>query len=457
MDPLEFKVSALAATEDWNAFKTDMKGFIPPQELADCHDIDIESKLSYFTRADVMLDNPAPFFAASVSKKFPMTRLTICGETFAVPLSSRDVAFLTGDASRRTVSAPEVIILTQGAKESILRTIKTVFGGLKVTDRRDGGQTLALAGLDVFKGGSHELSAVAKNTNHYATIFVTLPTFTESTDIYAFATHDDITKDVRLPEDLSQRVCAVGMLTGVSDARIEVGAGSEVVCLTYHASGVRTRVEPSVFPTLENLSGALPPLRDAFCVWRYRLSSGANTPALVLFLLQGFLKSPWNFYGHAHDATPARDFYGHDATLLCHLAPLAKAYGFKIYVALLTYTQSTTQEVDHPYKEYLGLNTDFDPSVLEMSDEPDEEHEWEGLYTLAGVPIAQPEAGLWDLATQLVTTDGNLQEQLRDVEPEEDYDIKDDSVMSSVPAIHSPDASAQPSAVRRASFLFVAP
>ncbi|KAF7335558.1 hypothetical protein MVEN_02209800 [Mycena venus] len=436
MDPL--KLSALAATKDLSAIKTDKKGYISPQELPfwwDCRDI--ESQFNNFTRVDFMRDNPAPFFASSVSKEFPITRLNIYGETVVVPLSPRDVAFFAGDASRHAVSAPEVVILGQGAKESISRTISAVMGSLKVTDKRDGGQTLALAGLDIFRGGSHKLSTVAKNINHYATIFVILPTFTESTDIRVLATHDAVVEKVRLPEDLSQSVCAVGMFIGVSDARIEVGAGGEIICLTYHASGDPSRVEPFVFPTLENLSGALPPLRDAFCLWRYRLSSGINAPALTLFFLKGFPNSK-----------STRAFKGYNATLLCHLAPLAKAYGFKMYIARLTYTQSATQEVFHPYKEYLGLDTDFDPSDLAMSDDPDEEYEWGKLCTLGlgGVSVAQ--SGLLDLATQLVIADDKLKDQLTDVEPEEESEIEDDSPYSAtVNLMH----------IRRASFLFIAP
>ncbi|KAF8136812.1 hypothetical protein K438DRAFT_1996895 [Mycena galopus ATCC 62051] len=58
----------------------------------DCDNVEIQ--LREFPSTDCMRDNDAPFLASSVSPGFPTTRLTICDEAFAVPVSPRDMAFL---------------------------------------------------------------------------------------------------------------------------------------------------------------------------------------------------------------------------------------------------------------------------------------------------------------------------------------------------------------------------
>jgi hypothetical protein len=65
-----------------------------------------------------MRDNDAPFLALSVAKGFPATLLAIRGETFTVPISPRDIAFLAthlggAGASRHAVSEVEVRIVLQ--------------------------------------------------------------------------------------------------------------------------------------------------------------------------------------------------------------------------------------------------------------------------------------------------------------------------------------------------------
>ncbi|KAJ7189904.1 hypothetical protein GGX14DRAFT_408425 [Mycena pura] len=417
MDPL--KLSDLATTENWSAFKPSMKGYLQPQNLdlwPECEDI--ESQLRKFAMSYFIRDNDAPFLALSVSKGFPAMRLTISGETFVIPISPRDGAFLAthlgnGDALMNTVPAGEVTILSDAAWKSILSNNWAVLRRLKASEG-DGGHSIDLEQLAILKAGSHQLATAAKDRNHYATIFVILPTFADSAEVRVRAAHDNVVSDVRLPSDLTQSACAVGVYAGVSDARIDVGAGTEVVCLTYHAS-VSFTGGLSVVPTLEYLSGAMPPLRDGFCLWRYRLDSGIDAPTLILNFL-------------AHHPKSSRDFSGADATLLSHFAPLAKAYDFKMYIAEFHHTMSTTQEVDHPYKEYLGWDTDLDPSVLEMSDNPDIEYKCKNLRTLGGVRVK--DEVLLKLAAELVTSDEYLQDQVMDLDPEEDDNVVDDTCYS---------------------------
>jgi hypothetical protein len=85
-------------------------------------------------------------------------------------------------------------------------------------------------------------------------------------------------------------------------------------------------------------------LRDAFCTWRHRVHTGGDVPPLMLWFLQGLPRS-------------VRDLEGADATLVCHLIPVARAYGFKICIGHLTCTWSTEHEFEHCGKsEFIDLD-----------------------------------------------------------------------------------------------------
>ncbi|KAJ7459573.1 hypothetical protein B0H11DRAFT_2316415 [Mycena galericulata] len=427
MDPL--RLADLPLTEDWNLFQPDMKGYLPPQQLqlhpgfedpeAHTYHESLKSQIREFMDPYYMRNNNVPFLALSVEQPFPITSLAIRGEKFTVPLSSREMAYLTGtilgdaDGSKNTIPGTELYFLNDSVHKAIARVVSSALR--KIDASRAGFMTeKILATVDVLKAGSHELSNKPINENHIATVLVILPSSSAPADIRVQARHAAITAEVRLRRDLLETASAIGTYTGVSDGRIDIGAGGEIICLTYYIFGPRNE-DASVIPRLENLSGALPPLRDAFCLWRHNLNSGADAttaPALMLFVL---------------DRAPlaARDFRGYDATRLCHLAPLAKAYGFTMYIGSLVHTMSTEQEVYHDPKDYLGLYTDFDPSVLYMSDKPDVEYEFEALRTLAGVTIAEPK--LLELAAEMLSKGDS---SLMDIDPKKDYEIEDDSIYS---------------------------
>ncbi|KAJ6476531.1 hypothetical protein C8R47DRAFT_1141712 [Mycena vitilis] len=285
MDPL--KLSGLNATKDWDSFQPDRKGYLPPQPLALWPECDsIQAQIRQYTSTDFIRDNDAPFLALSVKSAFPLTRLTIRGETFAVPISPRDMAFLAahlgdGRASRHTVSEAEFQILDDAARSFISGNCTMALRKIKASEG-NGGVDERLSALDVLKAGSHTLMTGAQDITHFASIFVILPTFTETVDIRVHAKHQGIPIDLQLPNDLSQSASAICMYTGVSDARIDIGQGSEAICLTYHVS-VWNDTEPFFVPRLEYLSGAMPPLRDAFCAWRHTVDTGGDAPGLILF------------------------------------------------------------------------------------------------------------------------------------------------------------------------------
>ncbi|KAJ7442758.1 hypothetical protein B0H11DRAFT_2204411 [Mycena galericulata] len=423
MDPL--RLTDLPLTENWNLFQPDMKGYIPPQRLQLHEDFeDLESQIRESFDPCYMHDNDVPFMALSVQQPFPTTSLTIRGENFIVPMSSHQMSYLTGTvlgddhASKNTVPGTQLESISDAGNKTIvevvdlvLRKIDAFRGDLK-TERK-------LATIDVFKAGSHELSTTPTNENHIATVFVILPSLSTPADIRVQATHAALTGEVRLPLYLIEAIGAIGTYTGVSDGRIDVGAGGEVLCLTYHVFGLGSN-KTWVIPSFEDLSGAVPMLRDGFCLWRHSLNSGGGADTLSA--------PPLMFFFLYHDPKSARDFRGEDATLLCHLAPLAKAYGFTAYIGDIVYTMSTRQELSHPYKEYFGEHVYLDPGNLYMSKSPDVEYELAALRTMGGVNVAEPK--LVELATEMVLKDDDYEYLTNMVDPQEDYDILEDGIYS---------------------------
>ncbi|KAJ6535017.1 hypothetical protein B0H19DRAFT_1271681 [Mycena capillaripes] len=293
-----------------------------------------------------------------------------------------------------------------------------------------------LVALDILANGSHQLATAAKDDNHLTTIFVILPLFTDFAEISVQAIHQTATSTMKLPGDLSQSVTAIGVFAGISDARVHVAGAGNVICLTYYMYVVASS-GPFLVPELQYLSGALPPLRDAFRTWSYRLKIGADAPALMLWFLRGRPDS-------------AEDLRGDDATLLCHRAPLVKAYGFNIYLGRLVHTmESEEQEIHHPYKKYFESVEEIKRSRLVMSENPEVSYEWKELNTLGGSPVERP--GLLTRATRMVEESADLQDRLMNMAPDEDeddIDIVDDSLYYATVVYKH---------IRSASFLFVAP
>ncbi|KAJ7615384.1 hypothetical protein FB45DRAFT_243301 [Roridomyces roridus] len=410
MDPL--MLSDLASLNDWDAFQPNLKGFMPPQDLElhpDCEDV--ETQIREFTDSSYMRDNDAPLITSVSVQNLVTTSITIGGEIFTVPLSSRESSYLMskGDASasRFTVPGDQVQFVNSSSLKFITETRSSVLRKLRVSDILV--TDTSLVGLDVFINGEHRLSTGVVDTNHFATLFVILPSLTPA-DVGAYVMHRGVIADTKLPQDLSQAASAIRIYAGLADARIQIASGGPIVCLTYHILA-RPNSDPALVPRLANLAGALSPLRDGFCLWRHKLTTTTGAPKLILFFLDG---SP----------TYAGGFAGVDATLLSHLAPLAKAYGFKLLLGRLTHTMYTVQEVDHPYKEYYN---DIDINDLSMDDDPKESWKWEPLTTLGGVKVVDGD-NLLDLAAEMVKNEERYKEMILEVDLEEGFEEMDEGI-----------------------------
>ena len=121
---------------------------------------------------------------------------------------------------------------------------------------------------------------------------------------------------------------------------------------------LRTFVSPT-WMRGSNAKAPIPGLRDAFRVWSfYTLARHPEAPFLVAFLLTGPVGDIMRPLSNADDTT-----------LIAHIAPLAKVYGFCVVLASLEHVERCTIEVHHDYKEYYGDDGDeLDPDDQDMED-----------------------------------------------------------------------------------------
>ncbi|KAJ7315473.1 hypothetical protein DFH08DRAFT_971837 [Mycena albidolilacea] len=405
-----------SSTTDWNTFESDMRDYAPLWPNCD----DIEDQIGKFSGTSYMRDNMAPllavstgFFPTPARKKqgntsAPTTRLTVRGKGFAVPGDIEALAAHLGNSrvSRHTVCGQDVEILDDYAGPMwISNTHSDILTKLKVIHDGPAGGILTtktnLAALDVFGDGSHQLTTTANN-RHLVTIFIILPFLTTTGRLRTHITYETASEH----QDISVRGGAIGLYAGVSEsgARLDVARAGQVICLTYHTFVVCSYGHFRV-PKFQYLFGGLTPLPDAFCAWNHQL----KTPALMLWLLHGSPKS-------------AEDLEGVDATLVCHLAPLAKAYGFKIHIGSLVYTLSTERGIRHGWT---GMGEfEIDASKLRMPPDAEKDYEWQSLYTLEGTDVTTE----WAqddliLACDVVASSDELQDVMMHVVPEARVDI----------------------------------
>ncbi|KAJ7035515.1 hypothetical protein C8F04DRAFT_1258727 [Mycena alexandri] len=396
MDPLP--LNGLLVTEDWDGFNPDKKGFISPQEAEFDTTGGSDIKIPFQQLGgQCYARTSARFVAHSRAKRIPALRLSVRKEVVILPSPPREIAFLKGHVgnaeSNYSVSGSEIELLGD-TKKRIKEQCAKALDKLKVADGAPL-VTTTLEKLEVFPAGVHRLSTTRTNESHFATVLVVLPAVSSGLgNIRLRATHNMVTNGVDLPKDLTQSITTIAFYTDLSDVRIGVGAGCEIICLTYHASGFSRTRGPWDVPRLEGRLGPQPLLRDAFCRWNQAIVRGENHPKLIVFCLD-------------HQPASASGFKGRDATLLSHIAPLAKAYEFSVYLCQLAHLMYATVDVYH--KGYLD-NENVDRSQLSMPDCPGEESVLEKLTTLAGAPIENE--GLLEIAWDVVMEDEHLRTQL---------------------------------------------
>lgn len=145
--------------------------------------------------------------------------------------------------------------------------------------------------------------------------------------------------------------------------KVQISASGAICYLTYHLLAHGEAPFPSLC-SVPSVLAVVPQLRDTFRDWRAKRQSPASVgddvdvgiernPNFMLFFLRGYYKC-------------LSDLSQKDITLLAHLAPLAKAYGFALRFVQFERQETSKHKKEHPYKECPEI-LDLDELAEELS------------------------------------------------------------------------------------------
>ncbi|KIY64340.1 hypothetical protein CYLTODRAFT_105987 [Cylindrobasidium torrendii FP15055 ss-10] len=257
---------------------------------------------------------------------------------------------------------------------SILAASESILSSMRATN--DNAYALNLIGLTIQEPDIEGYVSVGRPASgkEYATMFILLPSRLQGVNFTAASRGSASGVYTIIPrKELQDSAFAVGVYNGISNASLNVSGGT-LAYFTYTVTSTSSSV-----PTMAALSGASTSLRDIFCGWRAGLSNPASKLKREIF-----------FMLDAEDVENLEDMCcDADAVLLANVAPLAKAYGFRLYIGRLIHERlSSPQQVLHPYKEPFNSSDDVDLEDLDMESDAEEEYTWRFLE-LGGAPAGQ--------------------------------------------------------------------
>ncbi|KAF9077232.1 hypothetical protein BDP27DRAFT_602167 [Rhodocollybia butyracea] len=188
------------------------------------------------------------------------------------------------------------------------------------------------------------------NTRHFASLIIILPSHSSGMTLQAKHGNPPATQSYTLA-NISTRVYT--FYTGLDT--LDIRSQDDFCYLTYHLYARDT----APIPMLSGISPVVPELRDLFMDWRARRSSGDEPPRFILFMLQELYSD---------------GLCKEDEILLGHIAPLAKAYGFRMEIVDFIKEETSEHEIPHDYKE-CGDDVDLDTLVDELEIEDGEKYE----------------------------------------------------------------------------------
>ncbi|THV04358.1 hypothetical protein K435DRAFT_961965 [Dendrothele bispora CBS 962.96] len=330
MDPLPF--DELHSDSDSEAFSpSNMKGYLPPAKID--RYIDVVGGIRKHTK-DLRV-KPLPI-AAMISCSDPPQPGLLDSSGQRMPLHDRDA---------EPTEFLEYSVKNDKLKASNPRwdtfVSEKIAGPLTKMNAHSISRRASLSALTVQSGPMNRRISVPKvDVAHYATAFVFLPT--DSTSLKVKVTSGQTVERFKMTEDLSFSAQILVCYTGID--QIEVESTHSISYLTYNILAVAPRnlvIQPESIPSLSDISPVVPELRDVFRTWKWLLQntrdvSAKNAPEHVLYMLNssGCVSSE------------------RDKSLIGHLVPLAKAYGFGLRLVEVRHNTRSVHEIDHPYKEY---------------------------------------------------------------------------------------------------------
>ncbi|KIY64335.1 hypothetical protein CYLTODRAFT_425304 [Cylindrobasidium torrendii FP15055 ss-10] len=384
MDPFPASSNISAVLLDWDSYDPGNKGYVAPYGPGVGLPLEEKSIQDNFReiRYDPSANDPVLSKAVKVATAFPS--ISVLGQdddVVSFPLSKRESSYLSWHYGIKvnpyTLAIPSTMFRINNPKwaTSVLAASESILSSMRATNNN--AYALNLIGLTIKEPDNKGYVSVGRPASgkEYATIFILLPSRLQGVGFTAVSQGSGSDVYTIIPcKELQDSAFAVGVYNGTSNASLNVFGGT-LTYLTYTVSST----SPSV-PDIAALSSGSTSLRDIFCGWRAGLSNPASTLDREVFFM--FIDA---------DAVECLEdvYYDEDAILLANVAPLAKAYGFRLYIGCLTHELvSPPQQVLHPYKEHLGSSDDIDTDELDVGSNAEEQYTWRFLE-LSGAPAGQ--------------------------------------------------------------------
>ncbi|KAL0954370.1 hypothetical protein HGRIS_003359 [Hohenbuehelia grisea] len=413
MDSIPATADLLHLLRDWDQYRPDMKGYISPS--ADVKlplpkisfEMNILKIRDYLQADEAMLSHSAPFTEALPALRIPGTdaplglwlnEQAICSTGLELPQNLP-----------RFVPADKLAIRNPRWHSKLLVASRPILQ--KMHADNNGDFEITLAGLTVMgPSGASPTGQLSLPSSGYAVLHVLLPSSAEGAEFVLC--HAGSTLRSSFPaDDLQCGSYVIGAYTGVDSAQFTCTSGI-LSCLTYAVTTTPPRRRFANRPMgIEYISGASPGLRDTFCAWRYAIENSATKVKRIMFIT----------LDEDIDITVqpmVSSLQDRDRDFLMHLAPLAKAYGFRFYFCTAIHTESGTYEVAHPYKEYYE-GDGLDLEDVELEDADDSGYEWE-VYELSGLRVSGPARKGLQAAVKKAAKRGDL-DSIREREPKKTH------------------------------------
>ncbi|KIY64336.1 hypothetical protein CYLTODRAFT_105900 [Cylindrobasidium torrendii FP15055 ss-10] len=332
MDPIH-SILGLSALNKWDSYKPGTRGYIAPNEDVGLPYPEDTLELN-FQDTNCLKPNQAVLSGiATLTQVCPAISIFADGadEPVGFPFSKRDAAALLpkvgelGDARTTTISNDLFKIDNPKWHPSVAAATKTILAAMGFKDLPEDAYTVELADMTVQGASIFESPYVTPPAygNHFATILVFLPSNINSVQL--FGRNEAIAPRwanyVLFGMPLQTSVHAIGLCSLLGSTELTIKGKGDAVYLTY-----RVRSTYRSYLSFNSLTGACSDWRNIFCSWRYELSVDKDyAQQEVFFMLEA---------DEVDNVTKLED---NDVVMVSHLAPLVKAYGFKMYFGSLVY------------------------------------------------------------------------------------------------------------------------
>ncbi|KAF9077234.1 hypothetical protein BDP27DRAFT_1312059, partial [Rhodocollybia butyracea] len=334
----------LAQIENWKYYMPSSQGYLPPARIKGLEKV--REGLQEYTGDLRLYSLPMTMLFTVINPPHP--GIKIDKDFVSIPLPVRDFKefrihgqdILEFPSSRIQVQNPhwEKFIGTNAIRSLYQMQIKT-FRPPK----------LILHSFTIQTGKvlhSTRTEQSASNGRHFASIIVILPSHSTAITLSLKYGNFSAAQSFTLVKDLLFCNHVYTFYTGIGT--LDIRSQDHFCYFTYHLFAH----EAAPTPMLSGITPVVPELRDLFRDWRARRFAGDQVPPFVLVMFQ-------QIYSGREGLCEKDEF------LLRHLAPLARAYGFRMEIVNLKNQETSEHRFQDKRKEYV-YNTDLGALAEEL-------------------------------------------------------------------------------------------